>query len=556
MAGFRARELIRTALVSGLALAGATVVIAVVEGSLGVPNASAVYILAVAAVALVGGRLAVLVAAVAAFLLYDFLFTQPLLTFTISDPGEWLNLLVILAVGLLVGQMAALLRIRAETASAREREARALFSVSRELVTRPSTIDVLPRILQILREEANLSRVWIMLDEAGPPRRAAADTETGAPIGEPPGHRVLRRNLEPEPSEWVAVHTGLRTKTDRPVGASDVYRVRIEVGRRTLGSLWAHRRRSDGVPNPAETRLLAAVADQVGQALEQDRLAASAREADIARESEALKSALLDSVSHDLRTPLASIRAAAGSLVDDQVDLGPDDRRSAAEMIDREAEHLNRIVTNLLDLSRVEGGALRLDREIYDLADLLEPTLDRARRRLARHDLEVAVGDLQPVLVDAVLFDQILANLLENAAKYTAPGTRVRVSAREIPEGGIVRLTVEDAGAGVTEAALPHLFDKFYRAPGRPAGSRGGTGVGLAVVRGLAEALGGRVAARPSELGGLAVDVDLPAAAAPPSEPEAADETETPGPPSPAAGAVPAALDGHVASKPPTGGRP
>jgi two-component system sensor histidine kinase KdpD len=554
VAGFRPRELFRTALLSGLVLAGATVGIAVAEGALGVPNASAVYILAVAAVALVGGRFAVLVAAVAAFLLYDFLFVQPLLTFTISDPGEWLSLLVILAVGLLVGQMAALLRIRGEMALAREREARALFSVSRELVTRPSTIEVLPRILQILREEANLSRAWIMLDEAGPRRRAAADTETGAPLVEPPGHRVLQRHPEPRPSEWVAVHTALRPKTDRRVGDADVYRVRIEAGGRTLGSLWALRQRSAGLPDPTETRLLAAVADQVGQVLEQDRLASSAREAEIARASDALKSALLDSVSHDMRTPLASIRAAAGSLVDDQVALSPEDRRSAAVMIDQEAEHLNRIVTNLLDLSRVEAGALRLDLEIYDLADLLEPTLDRVRRRLTRHDVEAAVGDLPPVRVDAVLFDQIVANLLENAAKYTAPGTRVRVSALEVPTEGIVRLTVEDAGSGVPDAALPHIFEKFYRAPGRSVGSRGGTGVGLAVVRGLADALGGRAVARRSELGGLAVDVDLPVAPAEPSDPEAAGGTKAPGPAAPAV-PVPKALDGPVASEPPPGGR-
>ena len=387
--------------------------------------------------------------------------------------------------------------------------------MSRELVTRPSTIAVLPRILQILREEAKLSRAWIMLDEAGPSQRATADTETGAPIGEPPGHRVLRRNPEPEPSEWVAVHSGLKTKTDRPVGAADVYRVRIEAGGRALGSLWGLRRRSDGLPNPTESRLLATVADQVGQALEQDRLAAAARDADIARESDALKSALLESVSHDLRTPLASIRAAAGSLIDEEVDLSIEDRRTTAEMIDREADHLNRVVTNLLDLSRVEAGALRVERDVYDLADLLEPTLDRARRRLARHDLEVALGSVPPVEVDAVLLDQVLANLLENAAKYTPPGTLVRVGARQLAGEPLVRITVEDAGPGAPEASLPHLFDKFYRVPGRSAGSRSGTGVGLAVVRGLTEALGGRVAARRSSLGGLAVDVDVPVARPP-----------------------------------------
>jgi two-component system sensor histidine kinase KdpD len=515
--------LLRTGLVGTLALAGATAVIAALD-ALGVPNASAVYILGVAAVALVGGRVAVLGAAIASFLLYDFLFVDPRYEFTVSNPGEWLNLVVLLAVGLLVGQMAALLRIRGEAAMAREREARAMFSVSRELVTRPSTIDVLPRILQIVRDEARLARARIVLDESGARRRTVADTDPGAPVPEPPSHRVLQRRSSPEPPEWAAVHTGRRAGTERVGSETEAYRVRIEVGERTLGSLWAFRARADREPDRTETRLLAAVADQVGQVLEQDRLAAAAREADVARESEALKSALLESVSHDLRTPLASIRAAAGSLVDDQVDLGPDDRRATAEMIDREAEHLNRIVTNLLDLSRVEAGALRLELEIYDLADALEPTLDRARWRLARHDLDVEIGDVAPVLVDAVLLDQVVANLLENAAKYTPPGTRVGVSAREIAGEGVVRLTVEDAGPGVPEGSLPHLFDKFYRVPGRSAGSRSGTGVGLAVVRGLTEALGGRVTARRSNLGGLAVDVDLPAAARPPAEPEAAIE--------------------------------
>ena len=138
--------------------------------------------------------------------------------------------------------------------------------------------------------------------------------------------------------------------------------------------------------------------------------------------------------------------------------------------------------------------------------------LDRARRRLAGHHLDVDLGNVPPVDVDAVLLDQVLANLLENAAKYTPPGTRVRVSAHELADEHLVRITVEDAGPGAPEAALPHLFEKFYRVPGRSAGSRGGTGVGLAVVRGLTEALGGRVAARRSNMGGLAVDVDVPAA--------------------------------------------
>ncbi len=511
----RVRALLRTIVVGGIALAGTTAVIAILEEVVGVPNASAVYILAVAIVALVGRRVAVLGAGIAAFLLYDLLFVDPRFTFTVAEPGEWLNLVLLLAVGLLVGQMAALLRIREETAVAREREARALFSVSRELATRPSTLDVLPRIVEILRDEAHLARAWIALEDGGPRRRPVADTDPGASTAEPPGHRVLRRRPGDEPAEWVAVHTGRRPAVDRRSPGEEAYRVAIEAGGRSLGSLWALRRHEEGRPDATETRLLAAVADQVGQALQQDRLAAAARDAEVARESDAIKSALLDSVSHDLRTPLASIRAAAGSLMDEAVELDVEDRRATASMIDREADHLNRVVTNLLDLSRVEAGALHVEREVYDLADLLEPTVDRARRRLAGHALELELGGVPPVEVDAVVLDQVLANLLENAAKYTPPGTRVRVGARELGGEDRVRITVEDAGPGVPDAALKHLFDKFYRVPGRSAGSRGGTGVGLAVVRGLTEALGGRVVARRSELGGLAIDVDVPAARPP-----------------------------------------
>jgi len=508
---------IRTTAVGIAALGGATALVALLQNDLGVPNPSSVYILAVAVVALVGGRAAVFVAAVASFLLYDLLFVDPRLTLTVADPGEWVNLMLLLAVGLLVGQMAALLRIRQETAVAREREARTLFSVSRELAIRSSTLDVLQQIVEIVRREAALDRVWIALDDGGPRRRRVADTDPAAPIPEPPGHRVLRRRPGDEPTEWVAVHTGKRSvdrrgPLDRRGSPTEAFRVAIDAGGRSLGAIWALRPRAGGPPGPTETRLLSAVADQVGQALEQDRLAAAARDADIARESDALKSALLESVSHDLRTPLASIRAAAGSLVDDEVDLGPEDRRATAEMIDREADHLNRIVTNLLDLSRVEAGALRVERDAYDLADLLEPTVDRARRRLAGHRVEVDLETVPPVEVDAVLLDQVVANLLENAAKYTPAGTLVRIAARALPDGTYIRLTVEDAGPGAPDSSLPHLFEKFYRVPGRSAGSRSGTGVGLAVVRGLTEALGGHVAARRSELGGLAIDVDLPAA--------------------------------------------
>jgi two-component system sensor histidine kinase KdpD len=233
----------------------------------------------------------------------------------------------------------------------------------------------------------------------------------------------------------------------------------------------------------------------------------------VARQSDALKSALLQSVSHDLRTPLATIRAAAGSLRPDS-GLDDADRAESAAAIDREVEYLNRLVTNLLDLSRIEAGALRADRDVFDLEDLAERTIDRLRERIGPRPLEVALA-APPVLVDPVFLDDALTNVIENAIKYTEPATPLRITARQRTDAPFVRLTVEDGGVGVPDDALPRLFDKFYRVPGGPRGSRAGTGVGLAVVLGLVEATGGRAAARRSELGGLAIDLDLPLANVP-----------------------------------------
>jgi two-component system sensor histidine kinase KdpD len=253
-----------------------------------------------------------------------------------------------------------------------------------------------------------------------------------------------------------------------------------------------------------------------------DALAAESQAAEIARQSDALKSALLQSVSHDLRTPLATIRAAAGTLRPGN-NLDEEGRRESTDAIDREVEYLNRLVTNMLDLSRIEAGALRAERDVFELEDLLGRTLERFAPRLAGRPVDVAL-DAPPVEADPVFLDSAVTNALENALKYTPPGTRIRMAATAMADGRTVRLTIEDAGPGVPPASLPLLFDKFYRVPGAAGGSRSGTGVGLAVVKGLVEATGGQVVARPSVLGGLALDMDLPRA----TEAEGAARTPAP----------------------------
>lgn len=503
------RRLARFLAVAGSSLAGATLGIAILQDGLGIPNPSALFFVAVVATAVVSGTWGAVLAAVASFVLYDFLFVDPRYTLRVTHPGELVNLLLLLFVGIVVGQLVALQRDRAEVAAAREREARALFQVSRELATRESTSAVLPKIAAILQQETAMERVWVALGPDEARERVSADSGSDVPVAVAGTHHVLQRTPGEAPGRWLRVHQPSQRRGVQS-NSREAYRVRIEAGGRPLGSIWAKRDRRHGEPDATETRLLTAAADQVGQALAHDRLAAESQAAEIAKQSDALKSALLQSVSHDLRTPLATIRAAAGTLRPDS-GLSVEDQQESADAIDREVEYLNRLVTNILDLSRIEAGALRAERDVYELDDLVGQTVDRLRSRLGDRPVAVALS-APPVEVDPVFLDEALTNALENAVKYTPSGTVIRITATPLPGQPLVRLSVEDGGPGVPEQALQKIFDKFYRVPGSPGGSRSGTGIGLAVARGLVEAMGGEVHARRGELGGLAIDIDLPTA--------------------------------------------
>lgn len=504
----RAARLIAIAIPS---LAASTAIVGLLQDRLGVPNPSAVYLVAVVATALVAGTSGAILASVASFLLYNFLFTEPRGTFAITDPGVLLGVVLLLFVGVVVGQLAALERARTAVAQAREREARSLFQLSRELATRQSTAGVLSKIAHVLAEEARMRRVWIALGGDDASERVVADTAPQPGASSQPGAAgfvsVLRRMPGTTPATWIRTHQGSRARS-----GSETFRVRIEAGGAVLGSIWCARDRDAGVPDRTATRLLAAAADQTGQALAQDQLAGESRAADVARQSDVLKSALLQSVSHDLRTPLAAIRMAAGGLRPDS-GLTPEARLESADAIEREVEHLNRLVTNLLDLSRIEAGALRVDREVVELDDILDRAIERLRGRLGGRPFELRL-DAQAVEVDPVLLEAAFGNVIDNAIAYTSPDARIRITAEPV-DPAVVRLTVEDAGPGVADEALPRLFERFYRVPAAEGRSRPGTGIGLAVARGLVGAMGGRIAARRSALGGLAIDIDLPVARLP-----------------------------------------
>ncbi|MGZ3641811.1 MAG: sensor histidine kinase [Candidatus Limnocylindrales bacterium] len=511
------------ALGTALALAVSTGLVALLEGPpFSVPDASPVFLVAVVAVALALGTWAAVGCSLAAFLLYDFFFIEPIHTFTVSDPREWLNLLLFLLVAVTIGQLTALQARRAADATRRAQESQALFRISRILATTTDLAAAVAEVLHGLTADAHVDRAWLTATTAG---RDHVLADTGA--DEPPAPATvstLARKPGDLPANWVRTHLTAdrpRLRVLRPT-EDRTYRIKVEADEDLLGHLWAVRARGQGDPTREDTRLLALAADQLGLAMRRDRLAREATALEVARQSDALKSALLDSVSHDLRTPLASIRAAAGMLMDPAFELPPAERQEVARTIDLEAERLNRIVRNLLDMSRIEGGALHPELEVFELADVTEPVVERLRSLFAPGRLTVELPpDLPPVLVDAVYVDEILTNVLENAARHAGRDVPVRLSAHQATPG-MLEVSVEDGGPGVPDAEVGRLFEKFYRVRRHDASARRGLGIGLSVVKGLAEAMGGRVEAGRSELGGLAVRLWLPVA---PPLPAAEDAT-------------------------------
>jgi two-component system sensor histidine kinase KdpD len=526
--GGRLPGLASTALVAASitgALIAASAAIALLA-PLGVTHAAPVYLLAVVAVGMRWGTVPAVVTSVAAFLAYDFLFVPPLYAFTINSPDEWLNLLLLLAVALAIGRLVAIQAEHAEEVAQRAREAQALFGISRALAETRTVEEAAPVVLERLAAAAAMDRIWFGLGATPAEEKTIADTAPRQPLPVPAWQVVLQRSPGNEPARWMRMHVAtamVRRRADR----ATVHRVRVEASGEALGSVWALRARDEREPDRAETRILSAAADQLGQAIVRDRAGLERTNAEIARRDEALKTALLDSVSHDLRTPLATIRAAAGSMLDESVAWTAADQREAFLAIDTEAERMGRLVRNLLDLSRIEGGALKPELEPCDLDDLVTQVVKRAGAATTKHLRVELAESLPPVLADQLYLSQVLANLLENAIRHGGEAILVRASQR--PDG-LVEISVEDDGPGVPKAALPHLFEKFYQAGPPGEGKRRGMGIGMTVVEGLTRAMRGEVEAGRSELGGLRVDVRLRPALVP---------DEAPGP----AAAGPAAAD-------------
>jgi len=477
-----------------------SVVIGLIEARIHIPNLSILYLLIVMFGAVTWGWWSALGAALLAFLTYDFLFTEPFYTFTIRDPEEWLGLLIFLVVAAVTSNLAARERARREQASRQAWTATMLYDVSRAL----ASDDLEPGLRAVaarLMEEFRLGGVVIAhSDTDGRLTPIVAVGETDGALGSEPAGRVFAPPSGPaQAGRWIVI----RAKTGRrrtPVANFPLRHDDHQIGMLRLVG------RSEGFADD-ETRLLATIADRLAVALEREILRREANRAEILRRTDELRTALLSSVSHDLRTPLAAIKASAESLLQSDVAWSAEDREGFAAAIVRESDRLNRLVANLLDMSRIEGGALRPQRDWYDLGELVREVMARLRPVLAGRSVNLTVDDkLLPLSLDYLMIDQVLTNLLENATKYTPAGTPIDVRVKRVAD--TVRVAVADHGPGIPAGKRAAVFDKFYRLDRRSRAS--GSGLGLAVSKGLIEGHGGRIWVDETAGGGATFTFEVP----------------------------------------------
>lgn len=475
---------VRPLIAYGLAVVGvavATVTIAAIRTRLHVPNVSILYLLLILALASTVGRGPALLAALLAFLTFNFLFVAPVYTFAVREPGEWLALLIFLATALITGHLTASLRARAEEARAREQVTATLYELSRALVAKQDAESLLRLIATQVTSILRARSCEVLLPDATGRLEvrvgAATPNQARAPLSESEASFVNWTFTDlhgPGPERngallYVPLHTGQR---------------RLGVLRVDLGD--------EAARVEAEGPLLATFAAQAALALEQARLTKEeTRAASLAR-ADAAKDAVISSISHDLRTPLAVIRTAVGSLLQDGGLGTRDTHRELVAIIDDEAERLNRLVGALLDMSRIEAGELRPRQVVYPLDELVHAAIRQVSPAGHARRFTVELDDeLPPVYVDPVQIEQVLVNILDNALKYSPPNSPIRVAAVIEPGSPAVRVAVENDGPAIPAGERERVFAKFYRVA---AGSTvPGSGLGLAIARGLVLAHGGRI---------------------------------------------------------------
>jgi two-component system, OmpR family, sensor histidine kinase KdpD len=465
-------------------------------------NLIMVYLLGVIVVATRYGRGPSLLASLLSVGAFDFFFVPPYFTFAVSDTQYFITFSVMLIVAVVIGGLAARIRAQAESARERERRMAALYAMSRELA---STRGVQGLLAAAIRHITEVFRTRVAVLLPGPDGRLDGAGSVGA--------EFPMDTSEVAVSQWVYEHGQVAGQgTDTLPGATGLY-VPLLGSRGTVGVLGLRPSDPRSLQTPEQLHQLETFASQTALAIERARLAEEAEQAQVRAETERLRNSLLSSVSHDLRTPLASITGAASTLLENEARLDAATRRDLLEALHEEADRLNRLVQNLLEMTRLEAGALVPHTAWHSIEEVVGAALGRFGKSLAERPVTTRIpAELPLVPMDDVLIEQVLINLIDNAIKYTPPGTPIEVSAEEI--GGTVMVEVADRGPGLPPGEERLIFEKFHRTD--PAPSVRGAGLGLAICQGIIQAHGGRIWAENRAGGGVALRFALPLKDAPP----------------------------------------
>jgi two-component system sensor histidine kinase KdpD len=470
-----------------------------IEPIFGIESVGLVFLTSIVVVAFRFGLYASLSTVVMSTLAYNFFFLPPLYTLTIADPRNVAALFFFTVVALIVSNLASRSRMDALASQLRMRATEALYGFSRKLAGCGSLDDVLWATAFQVASMLKV-RVVILLPEPG---------GIAVQAGYPPEDTIDSADIAA--AKWAFDNNRPAGRgADTLPGAKRLF-LPMRTGRGVIGVMGIDNDSQGPILTPEQQRLLDALVDQGALAIERVHLVEEIDKARLDAETDRLRQALLTSISHDLRTPLASVLGSAQVLRDLDGKIDPATRSDLIGTIIEEAERLNRFIANLLDMTRLESGAVTPKLVPHDLSDLVGTALQRASKILATHRVDTDLpATLPPVAVDAVLFEQVLFNLLDNAAKYTPEGSTIMLRAQQ--DGGVVRLDVRDQGPGIPPAELERIFDKFYRAQ-KGDRVRPGTGLGLAIARGLLEAMGGRLtAANRTEGSGAVFSLNIPAA--------------------------------------------
>lgn len=473
----------------------------VLHWTLALNNVALVFLTAVLASAVTGGLGPSLYASLISVLAFNFFFIPPLYTFTIADPENAVALFFFAVVAAIASNLTASVRTQAITAGQRAKTTEDLYRFSRKLAGVVSMDDLLWAIAYQIAAMLKVNVVLLLPD---------GDTVT-VRAGYPPEDIIEEADLAAAKWAWENNRATGRGADTLP-GAKWLF-LPMRTGRGPVAVVGIDTGRTGPLLTPDQRRLLDALIDQAALSIERVNLAEDVDRAKLASETERLRSALLTSISHDLRTPLASILGSATSLNSYGPMLDEQARKELTTTIQEEAERLNRFIANLLDMTRLESGAIEPRTGLVDLAEIVGSALERAGKILAGHRVEIDLAvDLPMLNLDSVLFEQVLFNLLDNAAKYAPSGSRVDVTAWR--DGSRVRIEVLDEGVGIPPDDIERIFDKFYRVHAQDR-QRAGTGLGLAICRGFVEAMGGTITAgNRRDRDGAIFAITLPAAAA------------------------------------------